>query len=270
MNKKIYRHILSVLAALCFLCPNVRAEHAAKEHIKERIATLGSSFMDIDMPNPSMVPSTIPQIQVERIRFDKEKMVQLIKKYGLPQKKGESWVCEIGSTLNPDFELRFREENGVYGTIAYDETAPRTPADTSNKNLLQAEKTAKNFLDELGIPYEYPFYTIIPLEPPLGDANLIKIVARLTMEGIPFNTTTGWTKDSDANGNGDPTPGAFLIVTTEGKLTTAIIRNPVSVVNIKDDRTPIKNWDTVLHENTNAIMDFCCTGKDSGSSLTLL
>ena len=258
-----------LVALLCSLIPDCNAETAEQGHIAERLITLGTSFMDIDMVRPSSPPPAMDQMELERKHFDKEKTVNLIEKYRLSPAKGESWVCEIGSKLQADFELYFREENGVYGSISCDETSPRIPIDESNEGLCKAAETVKRFLDELGLAYEYPFYIVTPLKPTKGNTQLIEIVARLMIDGIPCNTTIGWTRDSDGSGNGDPTPGAFFIVTPEGKLTTAIIRNPVVIAKQREDTTPIKSWDTVLEENKDAIMNYCCTGDDAGSSLTL-
>ena len=241
----------------------------AEEHISKRIATLGESYMDIDMDAPAEPPTTVPQIKLERIRFDRKQTKKLVEKYSIVHQKGEEWVCAIGSTLNPDYELYFREECGVYGSIAYDLSSPRTPLDETDEGQCRANAAARAFLDELGISYEYPFYYVAPLEVKKGDVRLIEIMARLTVDGMPCNTTIGWTRGSDVSGNGDPTPGAFLIVTENGELTTAVIRNPVNIVKTDEDQTTIRSWESVLEDNKGLIMEHFCTGNDAGSTLTL-
>ncbi|MEG0901690.1 MAG: hypothetical protein RSG96_06190 [Clostridia bacterium] len=37
----------------------------------------------------------------------------LFPKCGLSPSDGESWVMDIGGGINPDFELYYREENGL-------------------------------------------------------------------------------------------------------------------------------------------------------------
>ena len=241
----------------------------AEEHISKRIATLGESYMDIDMDAPAEPPTTVPQIKLERIRFDRKQTKKLVEKYSIVHQKGEEWVCAIGSTLNPDYELYFREECGVYGSIADDLSSPRTPLNETDEGQCRANATARAFLDELGIPYEYPFYYVAPLEGKTGDVRLIEIMARLTIDGMPCNTTIGWTRGSNGSGNGDPTPGAFLIVTENGELTTAIIRNPVNIVKIEEDQTTIRSWESVLEENKGLILEQYGTGDDAGAVLTL-
>ena len=268
ISKLRFRIILLLCFALLNTCFCIITA-GAETHISKRIAELGESYMGIDIDMPTDSPSIVPQMKLERIRFDKTKTKEIIKRYSVIPQRGEEWVCEIGSKLNPDYELRFREENGVYGTIADSLSIPRTPLDEKDKEQCIADATVRAFLDELGIHYEYPFYYVAPLEKKAGGPSLIEIVARLTIDGIPFNTTIGWTRDSDGSGNGDPTPGAFFIVTDNGELTTAIIRNPVSLIKAKDDQTPIKNWNDVLEENKDVIMNARCTGEDAGTILTL-
>lgn len=191
-----------------------KAEGFEQNHITERLATLGPSFMDVDMPLPAAPPTSMDQMKVERVRFDKKKVRSIIEKYGLHPSQGKSWVCEVGSGLQADFELIFREENGVYGSITYDETSPCIPLARGDDGLEKADAAAKQFLDELGLSYEYPFYQVALLDQAtgdvVGDVPLVKVVARLMIDGVPCNTTIGWTRDSDGSGNGDPTPGAFF------------------------------------------------------------
>ena len=52
----------------------------AEEHISKRIATLGESYMDIDMDAPAEPPTTVPQIKLERIRFDRKQTKKLVEK----------------------------------------------------------------------------------------------------------------------------------------------------------------------------------------------
>ena len=254
---------------LCMICISHVMVARTEMHICKRIAKLGDSYIDIDANAPDEPPTTVCQMKVERISLDKNKTTDLVKKYSLTPKKEESWVCEIGSRQNPDFELLFYEENGTYGSIGYSEASPRCSLDITDDGQLNADETARSFLDEMGIPYEYPFYTVAPLEKKAGDTRLIKIVARLMIDGIPCNTTIGWTRDSDSSGNGDPTPGVFLIVTEDGKLTAAVIRNPVNVHKRREDQTPIMNWDTVLEKNKETIINFFGTGDFLGSNMIL-
>ena len=257
--------LLCVMLVFAFCIVSARAE----EHISKRIATLGESYMDIDMDVPAEPPATVPQMKLERICFDKTKIRALIKKYSIAPQTGEEWVCEIGSKLNPDYELYFCEESGAYGSIAVDLYAPHTLMDETDEGQCRADATTKAFLDELGLVYEYPFYYVAPMEENAGDVRLIEIVARLTIDGMPCNTTIGWTRDSNSMGDGDPTPGAFFIVTENGELATAIIRNPVKVIKTKEDQTMIKSWNAVLEDNKGLIMEQFGTREDAGATLTL-
>ncbi len=267
-KKDGFRIILLILVIM-LLFSGCAIACETEQHINKRIAILGESYMYIDADVPVEPLTIIPQVKVERISFDKDKTKDLVQKYCFTPKKGESWVCEIASKLNPDYELYFREESGAYGCIADDLSSPSTSLDKMDKGQCKADATAKAFLDELGFRYEYPFYYVAPLEETIGKVRLIEIVARLTIDGIPCNTTTGWTRDSDGNGNGDPTPGAFMIVTENGELTTAIIRNPVNVVKTKEDKTAIKSWESVLEDNKGLIMEQFGTGENAGAILNL-
>lgn len=273
MKRKTCAFIALLLTFLCLLLTVSHAEGLDQNRITERLATLGPSFMDVDMPKPAAQPASMDQMKVERVRFDKKKVRSLIEKYGLHPSQGESWVCEVGSGLQADFELIFREENGVYGSITYDETSPCIPLARGDDGLEKADAAVKKFLDELGLSYEYPFYHVALLDQAtsgiVGDVPLVKVVARLMIDGVPCNTTIGWTRDSDGSGNGDPTPGAFFIVTTAGEITTAVIRNPVEVVKVREDTTPLKGWREILDGDKDFIMNSFCTGDLAGSSFTL-
>ncbi|QUA52769.1 hypothetical protein [Aristaeella lactis] len=225
--------------------------------------------MDIDVDVLPEWPETVLQMKVERSSFDRNKTMELVKKYSLSPKKGESWVCEIGGKQNPDYELYFCEESGAYGSIAVDLYAPHTLMDETDEGQCKANATTKAFLDELGLDYEYPFYYVAPMGKNAGGVRLIEIVARLTIDGMPCNTTIGWTRDSDSMGDGDPTPGAFFVVTESGELTTAIIRNPVNVIKTKENQTMIKSWNAVLEDNKGLIMEQFGTKEDAGATLTL-
>ncbi|MEG0512389.1 MAG: hypothetical protein RR653_06660, partial [Clostridia bacterium] len=67
---------------------------------------------------------------------------------------------------------------------------------------------------------------------------------------------------------GDPTPGAFFIVSKEGRLTTAVIRNPVSIKEKKSDSSSLLDWKTVLHRNQEKIIGFFDSDSE-GSKLVL-
>ncbi|MEG0862935.1 MAG: hypothetical protein RSI32_00495 [Clostridia bacterium] len=220
-------------------------------YIVGQIAASTGTQIDADTPIPHNAPASIPQIKLERIRFAPVLIRQLLSKYGLSPSNGESWVMDIGSRINPDFELYYREENGLYGSIAYDETSPALPLNENDPVQCLASKRVQSFLDDLGLEYEYPFFRVVPLE-----KGLTEVVARLLVDGIPCNTTIGWTQASDGGGNGDPTPGAFFIVSKEGKLTTAVIRNPVSIIEKKNDSSPLMDWQTVLNRNQEEIVEF--------------
>ena len=241
----------------------------AEEHISKRIATLGDSYMDIDMDAPAEPPTTVPRMKVERIRFKRKEIKEVLDKYRPAPQKGESWQFEISSSLNPDFGLIWCEENGLYGPLWCSESALHTPLDETDESLRMADMTARAFLDELGLPYEYPFYVVAPMGKEGRDAELIRIAARLTLDGMPCNTTIGWTHYSNGGGNGDATPGAFLTMTRDGKLGTVSIRNPVNVVKTEEDQTTIRSWDSVLEENAGLIMEHYCTGNNAGATLTL-
>lgn len=262
--RKITQRFFSCLALLCLLLSGACAEET--EQVKKTLDGLGIAYTEDVKVVPLSPPETVPEMRTERIRFNRKKTKELIEKYCLPKKKGESWVCEIHSRLNPDYELYFCEENGLYGSISIDVFSPPVPLDESDEGLCRANETVRNFLDELGIAYEYPFYLV---EPYRGfsneETNLVWFTVRLPMEGIPCNTTIGWTKDSDGTGNGDATPGAFFIATRDGQLTMAIIRNPVNVVSTKEDPTPVKNWDEVLRENLRDVEYFSHSREDEAT-----
>ena len=241
----------------------------AEKHISKRIATLGESYMDIDMDAPAEPPTTVPRIKVERIRFKRKEIKEVLDKYRPAPQKGESWQFEISSSLNPDFGLIWCEEDGLYGPFWCYENALHIPLDETDESLRIADMTARAFLDELGLPYEYPFYVVAPMGKEGRDAELIRIAARLTIDGIPCNTTIGWTRYSNGGGNGDATPGAFLTMTRDGKLGTAIIRNPVKIIECLDDTTPIRDWESILEADKERIMDRFCTGENAGSTFTL-
>ena len=241
----------------------------AETHISKRIATLGESYMDIDMDTPAEPPATIPQIKVERIKYKRKEIKEILDKYRPAPQKGESWQFEISSSLNPDYGLIWCEEDGLYGPFWCDETSPHILLDETDESLRRADETARAFLDDLGLLYEYPFYVVKPMGEKGGYAELIRIAARLTIDDIPCNTTIGWTRHSNGGGNGDPTPGAFLTMTRDGKLGTAIIRNPVNITERLDDPTPIRGWESILEADAERIMDWFCTGEDAGSTFTL-
>ncbi|SMC73194.1 hypothetical protein SAMN06297397_2241 [Aristaeella lactis] len=258
--------LLSMILLFSFTCI---IPAMAEVPIRKRITELGDSHMDIDVDVLPEWPETVLQMKVERSSFDRNKTMELVKKYSLSPKKGESWVCEIGGKQNPDYELYFCEESGAYGSIAVDLYAPHTLMDETDEGQCKANATTKAFLDELGLDYEYPFYYVAPMGKNAGGVRLIEIVARLTIDGMPCNTTIGWTRDSDSMGDGDPTPGAFFVVTESGELTTAIIRNPVNVIKTKENQTMIKSWNAVLEDNKGLIMEQFGTKEDAGATLTL-
>lgn len=258
--------LLSMILLFSFTCI---MSAMAEAPIRKRITELGDSHMDIDVDVLPEWPETVLQMKVERSSFDRNKTMELVKKYSLSPKKGESWVCEIGGKQNPDYELYFCEESGAYGSIAVDLYAPHTLMDETDEGQCKANATTKAFLDELGLDYEYPFYYVAPMGKNAGGVRLIEIVARLTIDGMPCNTTIGWTRDSDSMGDGDPTPGAFFVVTESGELTTAIIRNPVNVIKTKENQTKMKSWNAVLEDNKGLIMEQFGTKEDAGATLTL-
>ena len=257
MKKRIIRRCLCFLAGICLLLSGACGEEMTAEQIRETLDGIGIPYSDDIRIVPSIAPAAVPKIQTERIRFDRKRTKELTEQYGLPEKKGESWVCEIHSRLNPDYELYYREEEGLYGSIDYDVYAPPVPLDETDEGLCRAAETVRAFLNGMGVEYEYPFYRVVPYKGYRDrEQNLVELTVRLPVEGIPCNTTIGWTKDSDGIGNGDPTPGAFFIATTDGKLTTAVIRNPVTVTGTEEDLTPLKNWDEVLRDNRDDLIAF--------------
>lgn len=238
-------------------------------HVTGCLKAPGGLYLDVDMPQPATPLVCVNQMKVERMHFDKENTTKLLRQYGTQPSSGESWVIEIGSHSAPDFELYYCEENGLYGTITYDETSPGIPLDASNHALQKANDVVKAFLDDLGLTYEYPFFQVVPLETQNGRKGLIEVVARLSIEGLPFHASIGWTRDSDKLGNGDPTPGAFFIVSAEGRLTTTVIRNPIILTKQREDTTPILDWQSVLLGDLEHIMGFFCGGDYAGSTLAL-
>ena len=207
--------------------------------------------IDVDMPIPQSPPAVMSKYTLGRVRLEKERIQALLTLYGMPPAHGEQWVMDVGSKINPDFELIYREETGRYGSVSYDEMSPAVSLDISNPRLCAASDTVKSFMDELGIAYEYPFFQVKPLE-----QGLIEVVVRLTIDGIPCHTSIGWTKDSDGGGNGDPTPSAFFIVSEDGKLTTAVIRNPVTMIEQCDDAAPVMDWQLSLTDDLPQVMRF--------------
>ena len=226
MYKRPYLRTVALFGIVFLLLTGGVLTAGAEEHISKRIATLGESYMDIDMDAPAEPPTNVPRMKVERIRFKRKEIKEVLDKYRPAPQKGESWQFEISSSLNPDFGLIWCEEDGLYGPFWCYEDALHTLLDETDESLRIADMTARAFLDELGLPYEYPFYVVAPMGKEGRDAELIRVAARLTLDGIPCNTTTGWTRCSNGGGNGDATPGAFLTMTRDGKLGTAIIRNP--------------------------------------------
>ena len=257
MEKRIIRRCLCCLAGLCLLLSGARGEEMTAEQIREILDETGVPYSEEIKVVPSFAPAAVPRIRTERIRFDRKRTKELTEQYGLPRKKGESWICEIHGWLNPDYELLFEEEEGLYGSIAYDVYDPPVPLDESDEGLCRAAETVRAFLDGLGLEYEYPFYRVVPYKGYRDrEINGVELTVRFPLEGIPCNTTIGWTKDSDGSGNGDPTPGAFFIATRDGKLTTAVIRNPVTVTGTEEDPAPLKNWDEILRDSREEFIDF--------------
>lgn len=246
----------AVLLLLLFMLSSPASAELVERngHVIGRMEAFAGSGIDVDMPTPQDTPANMPQMKLERIHFERDHIERLLSEYGILPSPGEAWVMEVGSPINPDFELYYREEHGIYGTIAYDEGSPAVPLDESKSALSKASAVVKAFLDELGLDYKCPFFQVVPLE-----QGLIKVVARLTVNGVPYNTTIGWTEDSDGGGNGDPTPGAFFIVSQDGKLTTAVIRNPVFVSKTQDDPTPLRSWESVLSGDLKGIVQFYCS-----------
>lgn len=269
MNRKIRCRTALLLSVLFLLCFEAAGASGTETHIRKRIAALGESCMDIDMAAPAPPPAAVPRIKLERVKFKRGWMTEILDRYRPAPQKGESWEYEISSSLNPDFGLIWCEEDGLYGPFWCEESSPHIPLDETDESLRRADETARAFLDELGLPYEYPFYVVAPWHEPFNDDGLIRIAARLTIDGIPCNTTIGWTPGSDGGGNGDPVPGVFLNMTRDGKLGAAIIRNPVTVTERLEDMTPIRDWESILEADKDRIMQQFCTGDDTGSTLTL-
>lgn len=267
MNQKIRSALL--LCAAFLLCFGFAESAGAEKHITRRIAELGESYMEIDMDEPEAPPAAMPRIKLERVKFKKNRMSEMLDRYRPARRKGESWEYEISSSLNPDYGLIWCEENGLYGPSWCDESSPHVPLDETDESLRRADATARAFLDELGLPYEYPFYVVQPWDKPFNADGLIRITARLTIEGIPCNTTIGWTPGSDGGGNGDATPGAFFTMTRDGELGNVIIRNPVRVVSSREDLTPIRDWESIIEDDKDRIMQKYCTGDDADSTFTL-
>ncbi len=262
MKRASFSFAVLLLLCLFMLTANASAELTEQNgRIVGRMEASIGAQIDVDIPVPENAPVGMNRIKLERIRFDRDHIAQLLSEYGLSPSPDESWVMEVGSRINPDFELYYREEKGLYGTIAYDETSPAVPPDESDPALCKESEAVKTFLDELSLDYEYPFFQVVPLE-----QGLIKVVARLTVNSLPCNTTIGWTEGSDGGGNGDPTPGAFFIVSQDGKLTTAVIRNPVSILETREELTPLMDWQSVLSGDLESIAQFFRT---EGSTLTL-
>ena len=68
----------------------------AEKHISKRIATLGESYMDIDMDAPAEPPTTVPRIKVERIRFKRKEIKEVLDKYRPAPQKGECTAYSAG------------------------------------------------------------------------------------------------------------------------------------------------------------------------------
>lgn len=123
MNRKIRCRTALLLSVIILLCFGAAGASGTETHIRKRIAALGESCMDIDMAAPAAPPAAVPRIKLERVKFKRGWMTEILDRYCPAPQKGESWEYEISSSLNPDFGLIWCEEDGLYGPFWCEESS---------------------------------------------------------------------------------------------------------------------------------------------------
>lgn len=240
-------------------------------------------------------PATVPYDKVERIRLDESTVKQAIEKYRLPPRAGEKWNLEVNKCSNPDCVLQFKERNGAAGTLSYDFAG--ISAHGEGEKYSRASDTVKAFLDEIGlVNYEYPFYFChdaylahntspwhpITVEDYLSEngtyqrklwertgGSPVLVVVRFQIGEIPFGTSISWTQFTDRSGNGNPTPSAFFLISENGEICAAHIRNPVKVIKRRESGEKILPWKTVFEMSRSKIENVFCGGDNRSDNLTL-
>lgn len=280
--------VLSMLIAALLLFPVV--------HINAESA----SSLTVNINEAAEVPQTIPYYKMERIQLDSDKVQEAIDRYGIQPLKGEKWKLAVNSTLNPDFAVRYEEENGAVEPICESYSGPASSSRMEEAAYQRASRVVQAFLDDIGLQdYEYPFYycddafrTMVGtvwnplseeefLESGLGlpddirqdwqrtKGPAIMVVVRFVVEGLPFGASVSWTGHTFSAGNGNPTPTAIFHVTQDGEICGISIRNPVRLTAQRDNPTELLLWDEVFEMNSAMLLERYTQGENEGNTLTL-
>ena len=97
----------------------------------------------------------------------------------------------------------------------------------------------------------------------------VLVVVRFQIGEIPFGTSISWTQFTDRSGNGNPTPSAFFLISENGEICAAHIRNPVKVIKRRESGEKILPWKTVFEMSRSKIENVFCGGDNRSDNLTL-
>lgn len=259
------------------------------------MSTADSDSLSIMFSGDVSYPTTISYYKFERIKLDEATVKKAIEKYRLPPGPDEKWDMEINKCSNTDCALQFKERNGAAGTISCDFVGISSHGE--GEKYSRASETVRAFMDEIGLTdYEYPFYfcndaylayNTSPWHPITEEDYLaensgyqmkirertggspILVVVRFRIGEMCFATSSSWTQYSDHSGNGNPTPSGFFLISENGQICEAYIRNPVKIIQERENEAKILPWEKVYKMSQSEIESVFCKGRNCSDKLKL-